>query len=158
MVALKTLAAAALVAQGVLASPAQDPQLAKRGEGIHLLNCRPYGGAGVAQTWLSLVVYCANDSDCSNLSYSPSSNNVCVKGTSTTSEAYHVWEGGSQSCTFPSGVKFTWNIPSNAQSQANYSPVGSGSNGYRSFAGYKDDHGATFGYNYHSCEKIYYYI
>jgi hypothetical protein len=56
MVAFKTLAAAALVAQGALASPAQDPQLAKRGEGIHLFNCRPFGGAGVTQTWLSLVV------------------------------------------------------------------------------------------------------
>jgi hypothetical protein len=34
----------------------------------------------------------------------------------------------------------------------------SGSNGYRSFAGFKDDHGAAPAYNYHSCEKIYYYI
>ncbi len=34
----------------------------------------------------------------------------------------------------------------------------SGSNGYRSFAGYKDNkvNGASF--NYHSCEKIYYYV
>jgi hypothetical protein len=52
MVAPKLLAAAAALAQGALASPA----LAKRGEGIHLFNCRPWGGAGVTQTWLSLVV------------------------------------------------------------------------------------------------------
>jgi hypothetical protein len=55
MVALKFLAAAAVLAQGVFASPA-SPALAKRGEGIHLFNCRPYGGAGVPQTWLSIVV------------------------------------------------------------------------------------------------------
>lgn len=52
MVALKFFAALAALAQGALASPA----LAKRGEGIHLFNCRPWGGAGVTQTWLSLVV------------------------------------------------------------------------------------------------------
>lgn len=70
------------------------------------------------------VQYCANDSDCSSLSYSPPSDNVCVKGTSSTSESYHIWEGSSQSCTFPTGVTFTWNIPSSAQSQPNYSSVG----------------------------------
>ncbi|KAH6622684.1 hypothetical protein F5144DRAFT_517088 [Chaetomium tenue] len=152
---MKLFASAALLAQGALAVPTE---LAKRGEGIHLFNCRPFGGAGVPQTWISIVVYCANDSDCSSLGYSPPSNNVCVKGTSTSSETYHVWEGGSQSCTFPTGVTFTWNIPSGAQSQPNYSSVGSGSNGYRSFAGYKDDHVNGASYNYHSCEKIYYYI
>lgn len=74
MVALKSLAAAVLVAQGALASPAQDPQLAKRGEGIHLLNCRPWGGAGVAQTWLSLVVVR------SHLHVLPQTNSVCEFG------------------------------------------------------------------------------
>jgi hypothetical protein len=54
MVALKSFAAAALLAaQGALASPAP---LATRGEGIHLFNCWPWGGAGVAQTWISIVV------------------------------------------------------------------------------------------------------
>jgi hypothetical protein len=56
MVGFKSIAAAALLAaQGVLASPA-SPVLASRGEGIHLLNCYPIGGAGVQQTWLSIVV------------------------------------------------------------------------------------------------------
>ncbi|KAH6621524.1 hypothetical protein B0J18DRAFT_229071 [Chaetomium sp. MPI-SDFR-AT-0129] len=151
---MKFFASAALLAQSALASPA----LATRGEGIHLFNCRPFGGAGVPQTWLSIVVYCANDSDCSNLTYNPPSDNVCVKGTSSSSEVYHIWEGSSQSCTFPTGVTFSWNIPSNAQSQPNYSSVGSGSNGYRSFAGHKDDHTAGPSYNYHSCEKVYYYV
>ena len=49
---MKVFASAALLAQGALASPT----LATRGEGIHILNCWPWGGAGVPQTWLSVVV------------------------------------------------------------------------------------------------------
>lgn len=59
MVGLKSiLATAVILAQGTFASPAapSPPALAKRGEGIHLFNCRPFGGAGSSQTWLSLVV------------------------------------------------------------------------------------------------------
>ena len=68
MVSLKQLlATAALLSRGALASPVPSPDaspdapsdaspaLAKRGEGIHLFNCRPFGGAGVSQTWLSIV-------------------------------------------------------------------------------------------------------
>ncbi len=44
--------------------------------------------------------------------------------TSSTSGVYHIWEGGPQQCTFPSGVTFGWNIPSNAQAQADYTSVG----------------------------------
>ncbi|KAL2143660.1 hypothetical protein VTI28DRAFT_10167 [Corynascus sepedonium] len=151
---MRSFASAALVVQGALASPT----LATRGEGVHLFNCRPWGGAGVTQTWISIVVYCANDSDCSQLSYSPPRDNVCVKGVSTTEEAYHIWEGSEQSCTFPTGVTFTWNIPSDAQSRPDYTYIGSGSNGHRDFAGFKDNHGSAMSYDYHSCEKIYYYI
>jgi len=34
----------------------------------------------------------------------------------------------------------------------------SGSNGHRSFAGFKDDGYTGAGYDYHSCGKLYYYI
>ncbi|KAK4099288.1 hypothetical protein N658DRAFT_453303, partial [Parathielavia hyrcaniae] len=122
------------------------PSLATRGEGVHLLNCSPGpdrdpGGSKVPppKTWVSLVVYCANDSDCSNPSYKPSPDNVCVKYSTTYNGQSNIWKGGSQSCTFPSGVSFSWNIRSDAQSQPNYANVGSGSNNYRSFAGFKDD-------------------
>ena len=43
MFGLKVIVAAAVLARGVL------------GEGVHLLNCRPFGGAGNPQTWLSIV-------------------------------------------------------------------------------------------------------
>lgn len=51
---MRYFASAVLVAQGALASPT----LATRGEGVHLFNCRPWGGAGVTQTWISIVVVC----------------------------------------------------------------------------------------------------
>ncbi|KAK3306071.1 uncharacterized protein B0T15DRAFT_217630 [Chaetomium strumarium] len=147
MFGLKLVAAAAILAQGVL------------GEGIHLLNCRPFGGAGVSQTWLSIVAYCANDADCNSLQYSIPDQDACIVSSSGTSESYHHWEGSSQSCTFSStGVTFRWNIPGNAQSQPNYSSVGTGSNGFKTFAGFKDDHSPSASYSYHSCEKIYYYV
>lgn len=44
MLALKLFAAAALLARGALS------------DGVHLFNCGPFGGEGVPQTWLSLVV------------------------------------------------------------------------------------------------------
>jgi hypothetical protein len=68
--------------------------------------------------------YCANDSECSNLAYNPPSENVCVKQSSGSDGLYNVWEGSEQSCTFPSGVSFSWNIQASAQSQANYAYVG----------------------------------
>ncbi|KAG7285204.1 hypothetical protein NEMBOFW57_009825 [Staphylotrichum longicolle] len=147
MFGLKVIVGAALLAQGVF------------GEGVHLFNCGPFGAAGAPKTWYSIVAYCANDADCSSLGYNIPSNDACVKSVSGTSGQYHIWEGGPQSCTFPSGVTFSWNIPANAQSQADYTSVGSGSNGYRSFAGYKDNKvsGASYGGS-HSCKKIYYYV
>ncbi|KAK3942813.1 hypothetical protein QBC46DRAFT_231582, partial [Diplogelasinospora grovesii] len=122
-------------------------------EGVHLMNCRPFGAEG-APPPVSLVVYCPNDSDCNNITFQPSSDNVCQMSSGN----YYTWEGGSKSCTFPTGVTFTWDIESNAQSQANYAYVGSGSNGFRSFAGYKDDQHTALQYNYHDCDSIYYFI
>jgi len=79
MLVTKLFAFASLAAQGVFAAPAAEPapapapapimegtltingteidvrDLKKRGEGIHIVNCWPWGGAGVTQTWLSLV-------------------------------------------------------------------------------------------------------
>ncbi len=43
MLAFKYIAAAVILAQGALS------------EGIHLLNCRPFGAAGMERIWYSLV-------------------------------------------------------------------------------------------------------
>ncbi|KAK3403103.1 hypothetical protein B0T20DRAFT_474901 [Sordaria brevicollis] len=127
------------------------PVLLKRGEGIHLMNCDP---SATSIGYMSAVIYCANDSDCSNPSYGHSSNNVCVMSTSN----FHTWEGSTQSCTFSTGVTFSWNIGRQAQSSPDYSYVGSGANNYRTFAGYKDDKHLGGTYNGHYCRSIYYYI
>ncbi|EGS18413.1 uncharacterized protein CTHT_0064390 [Thermochaetoides thermophila DSM 1495] len=133
------------------------------GEGIHLMNCNPImGGADPTRkwTWVSAVFYCPNDADCSRLNYSPDYNDVCIMKTSYTEGDFHRWEGGEQSCRFPTGVTFKWGIIPNAQAFRDYSHVGSGSNGYRDFRGYKDNkgNGANMPGLTHSCKKIYYFI
>ncbi|KAH6650438.1 hypothetical protein F5144DRAFT_588917 [Chaetomium tenue] len=146
MIGFKLIAAMVILAQSAF------------GEGIHLLNCRPFGGAGSPQTWYSVVAYCANDADCSRLNYLIPDQDTCIVSTSSTPESFHTWEGGQQSCTFPTGVTFNWNIPANAQSQADFSSVGAGWNDFRSFSGFKDQKVNGAGLGSHSCTKIYYYI
>ncbi len=43
MLAFKYIAAAVILAQGALS------------EGVHLLNCRPFGAAGMERIWYSIV-------------------------------------------------------------------------------------------------------
>ncbi|KAI0509681.1 hypothetical protein F5B22DRAFT_648702 [Xylaria bambusicola] len=133
----------------VLASPletlavhTEGQALAKRAEGIHLVNCRTY----------SLVVYCSNDSNCN---FFPSDANKCVptKGILT-------WEIPNGLCAFNTGESFHWNIRSNAQSQENYSVVGSGNNNERGFVIRKDDKHVMFTdpNNGEQCSSIYYAV
>ncbi|KAK3390289.1 hypothetical protein B0H63DRAFT_519519 [Podospora didyma] len=116
-------------------------KLAKHAEGVHLVDC---GGV------YSLVVYCANDSNCS---FFPSGSNKCVPppGGLTT------WAAHPGSCTFSTGVTFLWNLVSNAQTYPNYAVVGSASNGFRSFTCRKDHkHIMFYDGNGYSCRSIYY--
>jgi len=57
------------------------------------------------------------------------------------------------------GKAITQSLVSTHTTNAAFSLNRSGSNGYRSFAGYKDNKvsGASFGAS-HSCTKIYYYV
>ncbi|KAK4141366.1 uncharacterized protein C8A04DRAFT_31118 [Dichotomopilus funicola] len=146
MFVAKVIAAAVVLTHGVL------------GEGIHLLNCSPFGAAGNTRIWYSLVAYCENDADCSSLGYVIPSNDRCIVSTSTTPDSFHTWEGGPQNCTFPTGITFGWNIPANAQSKPDFSSVGGGWNDFRSFDGYKDNKANGAGLAFHSCRKIYYYV
>ncbi|KAF2138229.1 uncharacterized protein K452DRAFT_311597 [Aplosporella prunicola CBS 121167] len=151
------LAAASLIAYAV-ASPTPDAEaaaeaeaeggtvrLAKRAEGIHLVNC--YGSGTFSY---STVVYCSNDSNCNrypngNDRCNPNNNNIVT------------WEGRSQSCTFGTNVAFSWNINANAQQQANYARVGSGSNNFRSFSVFKDDQHVMYSdLDGRQCRSIYY--
>ena len=55
MLAFKYIAAAVILAQGALS------------EGIHLLNCRPFGAAGSARIWYSLVAVRGTPSEYNDL-------------------------------------------------------------------------------------------
>ncbi|KAI1640729.1 hypothetical protein F4809DRAFT_350434 [Biscogniauxia mediterranea] len=114
-------------------------------EGVHLVNCDGPAGQG------SVVVYCADDSNCNNV---PTGPNECEFRSEST---YHLWEGSSQSCEFgQTGVSFSWNIESNAQSQATYSQVGTGSNGFHNFNIFKDDQHTMWSQNGQNCKSVYY--
>ncbi|KAH8678311.1 hypothetical protein BX600DRAFT_493600, partial [Xylariales sp. PMI_506] len=159
----KIVAAAAILATSALAVPAANPNLsgpipvrrvdgdsdnaiAKRGNGIHLVNCVTYSG----------VVYCANDSNCN---FFPSNSNWCLPSGPKNTAGLQIWEGQTESCTFSSNVQYTWNIESNAQSQALYSVVGGGNNGFQQFTIHKDDQHTMFvDGNGHACKSVYYCI
>ncbi|KAK3997836.1 hypothetical protein QBC44DRAFT_46097 [Cladorrhinum sp. PSN332] len=119
-------------------------EIVKRVEGVHLLNC----GDSKNLNRYSVVVYCPNDSNCH---YAPSQSNSCRFNSGV------IWEGGHYSCQFSTGVRFTWWIEKDAQSKPNWSHVGNGNNGYKSFAIRKDDKHAFYtdaqGY---VCRTIYY--
>ncbi|EAQ90068.1 predicted protein [Chaetomium globosum CBS 148.51] len=154
MIAPKVFALGSLVA-GAIAGPVTAPSpvseaefndIVKRAEGIHLVNCKD-GATNI----YSVVVYCANDSNCN---FRPSSSNACYP-----TSGVMAWEGGGQSCGFSTGVYFSWNIQSDAQTKANYSKVGTGGNGFRDYTIYKDDqHHMYTDSDGHSCKSIYYAV
>ncbi|KUJ09212.1 uncharacterized protein LY89DRAFT_788118 [Mollisia scopiformis] len=135
------LAAITSLLAGVIATPiaGEATKLAKRSEGVHLVNCG---------SEYSVVVYCPNDSDCN---HSPPSGDGCfISGIDT-------WEGFEQSCTFSTGTTFTWNIEAYAQSEPDYTEVGTGTNTYHNFDIYKDDqHVMYYDGNGYACKSIYY--
>jgi len=140
--AAASLLVCALATPVAIANAGAEPHpspLAKRAtEAIHLINC----GAN------SFLDYCDNDSNCN---FSPASSNRC-----TPHAGINVWEGSAQSCTFSTGVTFSWNIEKNAQDQPNFSKVGTGSNGFRNFNIFKDDKHPMFTENGFGCDSIYY--
>ncbi|KAB5572320.1 hypothetical protein GE09DRAFT_1216884 [Coniochaeta sp. 2T2.1] len=130
MFALK-LAAIAAMAIGAVAR-----------DSVHLINCNFDD---------SVVVFCNDDSNCD---FNPAPNNFCVfhaGGTGT-------WEGSTQSCDFPTGTVFTWNIKSAAQSQNNFTPAGTASNSAgQNFQCFKDDqHTMYIDSAGRNCKSVYY--
>jgi hypothetical protein len=55
MFSTKFLLAVIAASQVVFAAPAEENNLAKRGEGIHLMNCTPWGGEGSDGRLTSIV-------------------------------------------------------------------------------------------------------
>ncbi|KAJ8121181.1 hypothetical protein ONZ43_g2302 [Nemania bipapillata] len=122
----------------------ESAQLTKRADGIHLVNCVTY----------SAVIFCSDDSNCN---FNPSSGNECIPKDHLNSKGLEIWEGTNSSCTFSTGVTFFWGIESNAQSQPNFSVVGSGTNSLQGFTIRKDDQHVMYtDGNGHACQSIYY--
>ncbi|KAK0712923.1 hypothetical protein B0T26DRAFT_651067 [Lasiosphaeria miniovina] len=161
MVSAKLFALASFLA-AALASPVASPnpnplpspgakavevrgELGKRVQGVHLVNC---GDPDV----YSMVVFCPNDGSAACNSF-PGPGNECV---TPPSGGVQFWES-SGSCRFDTGVTFSWNIESSAQSKPNFSVVGSGSNGFTSFTIRKDNlHTMFFDGNGNACRSVYY--
>jgi hypothetical protein len=126
---LSKLAIIAPLLLGAIAAPANSNEashLAKRSQGIHLVNCGTRDSVVVVSgthtpvrsyRTLPKSQYCPNDSNCD---FNPSPSNYCTFDSS----GLGTWEGGEKSCTFTTGVTFQWGIESNAQSKANYAFVG----------------------------------
>ncbi|KAI0096060.1 hypothetical protein GGR51DRAFT_544369 [Nemania sp. FL0031] len=138
-----TLLATALAGPVATGSSDETVQLSKRADSLHLLNCVTY----------SAVVFCTDDSNCN---FNPGPGNECIPNDHLNGNGLETWETNG-SCTFSTGVTFTWSIQSNAQSQPNFSVVGSGSNGAQGFTIRKDDQHVMYtDGNGHQCRSIYY--
>ncbi|KFY79414.1 hypothetical protein V499_01608 [Pseudogymnoascus sp. VKM F-103] len=67
------------------------------------------------------------------------------------------WEGNEQSVTFADGNVFAWNINANAQSEPDYTMVGTSHNNFRNFDVYKDNKRILYSQNGWDYRTIYYY-
>ncbi|KAI0903094.1 hypothetical protein F4823DRAFT_569036 [Ustulina deusta] len=80
-------------------------------DSVHLVNC-------VGSDSYSVVVYCAEDTDCD---FAPSSSDYIQV---SSGDEYYTWEQQNQSVTFPTGVMFNWTINSTGSASPHYSPQG----------------------------------
>ncbi|KAG4438389.1 hypothetical protein IFR05_006151 [Cadophora sp. M221] len=147
MLSMKLAVLAAFIGSALatpIASPDGTVKLAKRAEGVHLVNCGDR---------YSVVLYCANDGNCN---FNPGPGDQCLP----TNGGVQHWEGGTQKCTFPgTGTTFTWSLRSDAQQQKDYTQVGTGSNGFHGFNIFKDDKHVMYSDgNGNRCSSIYYSI
>lgn len=145
---LKTTLLAALSLTGsALAAPASTDLTKRATETIYLSNCVTTGSA---YSKSGMFYYSASE-DSQNGASPSSGNYATVNGGSLVG-----WEGASVSGTFGSGVTFTAQIEGG--SHAAYSYSGSGSNGYRTFACYRDNERLLFtgSEKWGKCYSVYY--
>ncbi|KAI1391568.1 uncharacterized protein F4822DRAFT_427422 [Hypoxylon trugodes] len=112
-----------------------SPTLSKRvRESIHMVNCGSH---------LALDFYADDTLD----NVFPGSNNECIVSS--------FQEGGGGSCTFGSGVTFSWNLNKDAASQSGSTQVGGGFNGFHTFNCFRDDDHTLYTRNGDSCNSKY---
>ncbi|MCJ1397704.1 hypothetical protein MMC11_000900 [Xylographa trunciseda] len=143
---LLSLLSCALGAPLLERSSETDPLVKRSSETNYLVNC--YNAAELFYT--SEMAYYSNGANSQNGQYP---NDICQVDLI----GYEKWEGHPVGCTYSdSGVTFTSNIYTFAQSEPNYSLAGTGSNNYHSFNCYKDSGRLLYNSDYTNCYSIYY--
>ncbi|KAI1135657.1 hypothetical protein F5Y05DRAFT_415996 [Hypoxylon sp. FL0543] len=131
-----TLAVVAFLAGVGLAAPAVEGLSKRARESIHLADCVTY----------KVADYYPDDSQDDNF---PATNNECVL-----SGGFR--EGQTSSCTFGSGVTFTYTLDGGALDAPNAQLIGTGTNGFHSWNCFRDDNHVLYtDGNGHQCKTIY---
>jgi hypothetical protein len=129
----------------LLSASASTVHVKRSSEIVYLANCHTPKGAEYSE-----VDYYANWAG-SQQGQRP--NDACGIDDS----GYITWEGSERACTFSdTGVTFTSDIASDAQSLPDYSYAGPGWNGYTNFNCYKDNGRLLYKLGISSCYSIYY--
>ncbi|EAQ84594.1 predicted protein [Chaetomium globosum CBS 148.51] len=91
-------------------APRTDTRALDEAGVMHLVDCHPLETAtNSTQTWMSLVLYCANSADCNSVAHFPEARDICVMKTSNSSLDYHKWENSDwQHCYFAERGVFSW--------------------------------------------------
>ncbi|KAK8030053.1 hypothetical protein PG993_011344 [Apiospora rasikravindrae] len=106
-------------------------------EGIHFVKCSPAN--------YEAINYYADDSKANSF---PGASNTCIPSPN--------WHSVSQ-CTYTSGVRLSWNIPTNAESYAVGANVGTVNNGFHTYTCKRDDdHYAYTEGNGNRCTSVFY--
>ncbi|KAH6844609.1 hypothetical protein B0I37DRAFT_165627 [Chaetomium sp. MPI-CAGE-AT-0009] len=131
---------------------------------MYLVDCHPreppeQAATNSTQTWMSLVISCANSTDCNNVDHFPAPRDSCVMKTSTTPRDYHKWENSDwQHCYFAERGVFSWAISRFGRLFPPATEVGIGEDAdSREFAGFRDDESQGAGPATHNCSKVYYF-
>ncbi|KAK0644250.1 hypothetical protein B0T16DRAFT_513638 [Cercophora newfieldiana] len=174
---LATLLALASISSGIVASP--TPQPVERsasavddkfqwnaGAGVHLVECSPLPaeeGSSTEQSWLSLVIYCENDAECSDVKHVPAKRDVCVKKTSNVTNDFQKWEStdGWIYCHFEERGWFSWVVVRFARlfppdTEIGIAVIGDpNDDASPSFSGFVDTLAQGAGPATHTCSKVY---
>ncbi|KAK1828647.1 hypothetical protein QBC39DRAFT_358736 [Podospora conica] len=173
--------AAALSSPSVLAlvsAPPQKSLLPARADipgfkldpssGVHFLDCQPREEALLSArqagapepSWLSILVYCANNTDCLDPSHNPLPSDVCVKQTSTTPRNWTKWENESdwKYCRFAERGWFSWVISRFGRLFPPGDECGYAEDDAKSpFDGFRGDEMQGAGPETHICSRVYYF-
>ncbi|KAK3296579.1 uncharacterized protein B0H64DRAFT_389521, partial [Chaetomium fimeti] len=128
---------------------------------IHLVDCHPLEEAPTnsTQSWMSLVIYCPDGTDCNNIDHFPEAQDICAMKTSDIALDYHKWENSDwQHCYFAERGVFSWAISRFARLFPPATEVGIGEDvDSQGFAAFRGDELQGAGPATHNCSRVYYF-